>query len=548
MTLPSASAHHPRLPSAGDCVLRLCLARLAISHPDRVFAVFASGECWSYAQLHERVRAVAANLQTIGVRPGCCVQCWLPNGPQALLLLFAVNYLGAVFAPMSVEYKGILLDNAMRASGASILVAHATLLARLDAQALQAFERVVVVAAPSPPAGQGRLMAWEELAADGPPLQEALLPHPQPWDVHALVATSGTTGASKFVPITYAQTWATSGGFIALTGDDRALLNIPISHVGGIGVAFRALYRGGSVGLVESFSAASFWSTVCALEITTLTLLGAMTDFLLAEPARESDRQHPLRHAIMVPITHNATAFSQRFGVDIYTVFNMTEVSCPIVSDKNPKQPGSCGRAREGYELRLADGNDCEVARGDVGELLVRSDMPWAIASEYRGDPQATANAWRNGWFHTGDRFRQDDEGCCYFVDRLKGAIRRRGENISAVEVEAALAAFPAVREAAVIGVPSERGEDEVLAVLSQLPGSDIDRIALVQFLAERLPHFMVPRYLRIVDELPKTASLKVLKAQLRDEGITADTWDREREGLRLRRTRFDSHTSRRAA
>jgi len=554
-----------RLPSAERCVARSCLERAARAHPERVFAVFQTGQQWTYAGLLRRVRAGAGALQSLGVRSGDTVSCWLPNGRQALVTLLAVNYLGAVFAPISVEYRGQSLRNAIRAARARVLVVHASLLGRLDAELVSGFEHIVVAGASSAQKTAGRV-ATEDVGAAQCPTGESIVPEvaaasfltfeqleragrepddaslaagPQPWNVHALIATSGTTGPSKFVPITYAQTHATSEGFVALTKDDRALLNIPMSHVGGIGVVFRALYRGGSIAVVEAFSASAFWSTVRELGITTLTLLGAMTDFLLAEPAGPGDRDHPLRHVLMVPIGRNAVAFSERFGVDVYTVFNMTEMSCPIVSERNQLRVGSCGRVRAGYAARLVDANDCEVPRGEVGELILRADTPWVIATEYRDDPKSTAAAWRNGWFHTGDRFRQDEDGYLYFVDRLKDAIRRRGENISASEVEAEIAAYPGVREVAVVGVPSERGEDEVLAAIALVPGVSLDRPGLIGFLADRLPHFMVPRYLRVMDELPKTGSLKVIKQALREAGVTADTWDREAEGLRLRRTRF---------
>jgi crotonobetaine/carnitine-CoA ligase len=190
-------------------------------------------------------------------------------------------------------------------------------------------------------------------------------------------------------------------------------------------------------------------------------------------------------------------------------------------------------------DVRLVDGNDCEVPIGTVGEMIVRTDRPWAMNSGYHKNPEATAKAWRNGWFHTGDAFRCDAEGYFYFVDRVKDAIRRRGENISSFEVESDVTAHPDVREAAVIGVPSEYSEDEVMAVIAPVPGASIDLQALSEFLAARMPYFMVPRYIRVMPELPKTPTAKVMKAELRAEGITPDTWDREKAGMRLKKERL---------
>ena len=223
----------------------------------------------------------------------------------------------------------------------------------------------------------------------------------------------------------------------------------------------------------------------------------------------------------------------------MYTIFNMTEISSPIVSEPNPRVRGTCGKVRAGVQVRLVDGNDCEVAQGSVGEMIVRTDRPWAMNSGYYKEPEATARAWRNGWFHTGDAFRQDAEGFFFFVDRIKDAIRRRGENISSFEVEAEILAHPDVREAAAIAVPSPLEEDEVLAVIAPQPGRSIDPVQLIHFLRDRLAYFMIPRYIRVLDELPKTPSSKVLKTELRAQGITADTWDREAAGIVIRRDRI---------
>ncbi len=246
----------------------------------------------------------------------------------------------------------------------------------------------------------------------------------------------------------------------------------------------------------------------------------------------------------MVPLAGDVKAFSQRFGVDVYTIFNMTEVSSPIVSGPNPAVRGTCGKVRPGVEVRLVDAHDCEVGLGEVGEMLVRTDRPWAMNSGYYKNPRATAQAWRNGWFHTGDAFRQDADGYFYFVDRMKDAIRRRGENISSFEVEADVVQHPAVREVAAIGVPSDLGEEDVMVVVAPVDGAQIDPAELIEFLRPRMAHFMVPRYLRVVNELPKTPTAKVQKHRLREQGITADTWDREQAGIRVRSDRFGGDPS----
>jgi crotonobetaine/carnitine-CoA ligase len=206
-----------------------------------------------------------------------------------------------------------------------------------------------------------------------------------------------------------------------------------------------------------------------------------------------------------------------------------------------PTLVGSCGRPRPGVEARVVDANDCEVAPGEVGELIVRTDRPWAMNHGYYKNPAATAEAWRNGWFHTGDGFRRDEAGNFFFVDRMKDAIRRRGENISSFEVEAEVCAHPAVREAAAVAVKSEVSEDEVLIAVSLAEGAALDPAELIAFLRPRMAHFMVPRFVRIIDDLPKTPTQKVQKHLIRTEGVTDATWDREKAGIVIKRERLTS-------
>jgi carnitine-CoA ligase len=210
----------------------------------------------------------------------------------------------------------------------------------------------------------------------------------------------------------------------------------------------------------------------------------------------------------------------------------MSEVSCPLAAEPNPTVAAACGKPRAGIEVRLVDAHDCEVAPGEIGELIIRSDAPWAMNHGYNKAPEATALAWRNGWFHTGDAFRVDRDGNYFFVDRFKDAIRRRGENISSFEVELEVAAHPAIREAAVVSVPSEHGEDDVLVAVSLAEGQALDPAELIHFLKPRMAHFMVPRYVRVLGDLPKTPTNKVEKYLLRRDGVTPDTFDRDAAGI----------------
>ena len=284
--------------------------------------------------------------------------------------------------------------------------------------------------------------------------------------------TSGTTGASKGVLCSYMQAYSSfgSGTMPFLTAEDRFLINMPFFHIGGMFITYGMLVNGGSVAIVERFDIDQFWHQIRTTGSTVVFLLGVMAAFVERLPPGAEDSANPLRKAFMVPLVDDVSAFSQRFDLDVYTIYNMTELSAPIISDVNP-EGSTCGRARPGMQIRLVDSADREVPIGEPGEIVVRSDQPWALNHGYNKMPEATMSAWRNGWFHTGDSARRDEDGNFYFVDRLKDAIRRSGENISSMEVEAEILMHPDVREAAVVAVASEVAEDEVLAVVAPIPG-----------------------------------------------------------------------------
>ncbi len=540
MVASTGSGHvDPRVPPRDVCVLRYLLDRWAAERPSQDYVLFENGDRWTYGELRQHVVGAAAGLQSLGVQQGDHVAVWLPNGREGLLVFYAINYLGAVFVPFNTAYRGNLLEHVLANSDARILVAHGGLAERLAGVDTARVHTVVLVGEGPVPA-RFRTVRYADLAGDPADLQPLERPI-EPWDNQAIIYTSGTTGPSKGVLSSYLHLYTNAGpdSWHFVHGGDRFLVNMPIFHIGGMGLPFVMLARGGSIALMENYSTERFWDFVRATECTAMFLLGVMATFLMKAEPNPRDREHRLRLAFMVPLTEIAPAFHERFGIDIYTIFNMTEVSSPIVSGPNPVRPGTCGTVRPGAEVRLVDRNDCEVPVGTVGEMIVRTDRPWAMNSGYYKNPEATAEAWRNGWFHTGDAFRRDDEGNFYFVDRVKDAIRRRGENISSFEVESEIVAHPDVREAAVIGVPSEYSEDEVMAVIACVAGREVDCAALIAFLSERMSYFMIPRYVRIMTELPKTASAKVQKAELRTAGITHDTWDREAAGIRLKRERL---------
>lgn len=529
-----------RMPAREDCVIHDLIDRHGQGVPDKTFCVFSDGSVWTYGQMRNEVRGCAQALQRLGVEQGEFVLCWLPNDKQGLRVMLALNYLGAVYVPINTAYRGGLLEHVIDNSGAKLMIAAAGLVERLKDVKHALLRGVVTIGAAPQPVPGLQLHAEETLQGQADELQSPVL-QIQPWDTLCVIYTSGTTGPSKGVLSSCLHVWSTFVPNGSMRPQDRTLVTLPMFHMGGAGPTWVTLMRCGSMALTEAFSTSQFWATVRRFEVTHTILLGAMTPFLLKAPLHLDDRRHPLQRVTMVPLSDQQAEFAQRFGVDVFTSFNMTEISSPLFMGPNPAIRGTCGRPRKGVELRIVDENDCELPVGVIGELIVRTDMPFAMNHGYHKNPEATARAWRNGWFHTGDAFRQDAEGNFFFVDRIKDAIRRRGENVSSFEVEKEIVAHPDVRDAAVVAVASEFGEDDILAILSPTPGHRIDLRQLVGFLQSRLAHFMVPRYFRIMDELPRTPTAKVQKAQLRAEGLTPDTWDREGAGIVLKRDRLTS-------
>jgi carnitine-CoA ligase len=531
----------PRMPRPDQCVQRYMIERWAREQPDKTFAIFADGEQWTYGEMQTCAIRTANALRALGVKQAERVLVWLPNTADCLRVWFGLNYLGAVFVPVNTAYRGNLLEHAIGLSEARLMIAHADLCPRLkDVDRKAVRELVVLGGAPIRLDGIAVHPASALDSADpNPPAPERPI---APWDMQSIIFTSGTTGPSKGVMSSYVHLHAMAGSAPFLSGSDRYMVNLPMFHSGGVMPVTAMLIYGGSIAMVDSFNTEAFWPTVREAGITTSILLGVMGGFLLKRPPSPDDKDHPLRTCTYVPLNETAPQFHARFGTDIYTHFNMTEISMPIVTGANPTALGSAGRMREGVAVRIVDDNDCELPFSAVGELVVRTDCPWATSHGYAGNPPATAAAWRNGWFHTGDGFRRDAEGNFYFVDRLKDAIRRRGENISSFEVESEVLAYPAIREAAAIAVKSEIAEDEVCAVVAVKEGENFDPAALIEFLRPRMAHFMVPRYVRVVEALPRTPTAKIEKVKLRAEGLTSDTWDRETAGIVVKREKIGAN------
>jgi carnitine-CoA ligase len=504
------------------------LDRHARERPDREFVVFAE-ESWTYAQAAERAWQRAHALVGKGVQPGESVSVWGPAGPGLVEAWLGANAAGAVYAPLHLAARGAFLEHALNLAESRVLVAQPGLVERLEGLDLRTLEHVVVMG--------------EAPDADLARTRPVLSAPREPWDDFAIVYTSGTSGPSKGVRLSYAsqRLYADSLVLADIGESDRLLMALPLSHVAGTAATYAMLQRGGTIVLPGAFDAGTFWDIVRRYRATATFVLHGMVSLLLDQPPRDDDADNPLRYVYMGPLARSGE-FRARFGVQVYTGFGMTELPVVLRSELNPANEKTIGRPfNPDYECRLVDEHDLPVADGAVGELIVRHKQPWVVNSGYKNMPEATAAAWRNGWFHTGDLMRVDGSGDWVFVDRAKDSIRRRGENISSYDVEAAVLSHEDIEDAAAVGVPNPdieagAGEEEVKIVVVPVKGRDIDPLELTEYLVPRLPRYMVPRFIEVAGELPRSPSFKVKKAELRAAGITPGTFDRVRAGARLAR------------
>jgi len=532
-----------RFPTREECVVPDLLVARANQDPDKLFLLFEE-EQWTRSKAVAEAWRTGNAFQRLGVEMGDYISSWMPTGPDVLRTWFGANAAGAVYAPLNLAARGGFLEHTLNLAESKVLVAHHELVERLEGLNLPSLETVVTVGGPSPVKLPWRTVAMEEVL-DGAGDDRPTLPRPlEPWDDLSLIYTSGTTGPSKGVRAAHAAFWNYANCFVLpfVTEDDRYLSSLPMFHTAGTGITYSMLRAGGSVALNKGFSASRFWDDVRRFEATVTIAIHGMVTFMLNQPPLDDDADNPLRVVYMGPLSQHHE-FARRYDVSIYTAYGMTEVPVPIVSELNPDDGKSCGRAADPvhYELRLVDENDIEVPVGSPGELVARHTLPWTINSGYKNMAEATAEAWRNGWFHTGDQFMQDEHGNFFFLDRIKDVIRRRGENISSFEVEKEVMTHPLVKDVAAVAVKNpdlheDAGDEEVKVVVVLEEGSTLDPAELVDYLAARMPAFWVPRFVEYVAELPRTESHKLKKGDLRELGITTETWDRERAGIKLKR------------
>jgi len=507
------------------------------SRGDTVFLRDVDGGCRTYAQVDVMAGRWSRVLTGLDITSGDKVATLLPTSITGVEVWFGINYAGAVDVPVHTDYRSALLTHVLESSHSRVLVVAASLIDRcrdIDWSVLGDLSHLVVVGGLA-----DRAASWvpaSVLVHDADQLLLGIDPAPSPTgaahDVASVLFTSGTTGRPKGVLVTYSQLLATTEGCWPLKDfgvDDVYYAPVPLHHISGKLAVITALLTGGQALLRERFKTSRFFPDVRQFNVTAVCLVGAMAAFLMDLPPAEDEAATTLDKVLLLPLPPYLDEFRRRFGVRVCTIYNQTEISVPINSAGWVTEGfQSCGRVRAGYQCRIVDENDYPVPPGEVGELVVRADDPWALMNGYLGLPEKTVHSWRNLWYHTGDAFRADADGNFYFVDRLNDVIRRRGENISSYELETAVLKHPAVAECAAIAIKSEWTEDEVKIVIVLQPGMELSPQELVDFLADEVPRFMLPRFVSVVDQMPKTPTERVRKAELIRMHADEPGWDRE--------------------
>jgi crotonobetaine/carnitine-CoA ligase len=505
--------------------------------PDALFVTDIGVGSYTYGEIEATARRWAGALVAAGVLPGDRVGVAMAGSAAAVIAWLAVAKSGAVEVAVNLEYSAQTLLPVLIDCETRVLVASSRQLPGLSEVLRDPDSPVTTVLVPdatgptrlTAPAGV-RYLTEEYIPSDtsqkvGSAIGAAtageieLPPEPRICDTACVIFTSGTTGRSKGVAMSWRKlyiaavaTWDDQG----LSADDVYYSPAPLFHVSGKSPLYQMAIAGGTVVVRERFSASGYLDDIRKYGCTHGMLLLAMANYLMAQPGSAEDRNNPLRRVSIAPMVADPAAFRDRFGVEVATFYGQTELSLPLVTPWNANVPGSCGRVRPGFQLKIVDEHDAELPAGSVGELVVRTDRPWMLLTEYVNNPAATAQAWRNGWFHTGDAFRCDAEGNYFFVDRMRDTIRRRGENISSLQVEAAISRHPAVAECAAIPRPSQWGEDDIVLVVVAPDVPEGAREALAGELRAMVPRYMRPDVIVWSADLPKTATGKVQKAVLR--------------------------------
>ncbi len=484
-----------------------------------------------FAELNRQVNRAANGLATLGVKAGVGVSIMMPNSPEWIVVYCATQKLSSYVVPVNIALKGEGLRHVIDHSDSSILVCHPDYLEAIQAieGSLAKLEKIVVNDTETPegwepPEGWLALSRLMDASDENPAVEV------DPEAIAALMYTSGTTGAPKGVVNRYKSG---NMGAIRLLGammqpDEVAYTCLPLFHANALFLStVRSLVLGLPLALSRRFSASRFWDEIRRHDVTTFNALGAMIPILMKQPERDSDRDNKVRVVFSAACPASVWAeFEDRFGLRLVEAYAAVDGGGFMVMNLGNGPRGSFGKPTDPIRIVDDDGNDMPV--GQPGELLFQVDDMQRRKVEYYKNEEASSAKIQDGWLYTGDLVYADEDGNLYFVDRKTDSLRRRGENISSWEVEREIDAHPAVLESAVLGVPSELGEHDVMAVVVLKEGQSLSAEALIRHCEKRMAKFMVPRYVEFRGELPKTGTHRVQKGVLKREGVGPNTWDRE--------------------
>ena len=516
---------------APDETLPGALRAWAEHEPDRPFLREIAGGSRSYGQFHEAALRWADGFRRAGIRAGDNVPSLVRTSIRAEEQWLGLAWLRAVQTGVNTDFRGRMLEYVLRNCRATRMICATEFLDRVaEIRGSVPDLKLVIVPDAVPedlPTGfPVDLVSATELWDMARPATELAVP--QRHEIACISYTSGTTGPSKGVLVPWGRFWPNEC-WIDMSGQDVYYCAFPVFHLSGMLPLAWLGFPGGQVVLRDSFRTQSFWDDVRSHGCTVTALIPAMMNWLLDQPPRPDDLDNPLRYVAGAPVVPRVGDFKKRFGVTMRTNFGNTEVGTPLYAgpDVTADRESTAKWVTPGYEVRVADEDDYPVPAGQIGELLVRTSEPWRMLAGYFDMPEKTAEAWRNGWFHTGDGVVCDERGRYHFVDRIKDSMRRRGENISSMEVEAYVNEHPAVSETAAIGVPSEHGEDEVKICVVLHDDQEVTHADLHAFLAARMPAFMVPRYVEFVRDPDRTEAMRrIKKPALRLDPLNERTWD----------------------
>lgn len=517
-----------------DRTLSTLLKRQAEKYRDKPLVTCGDAR-WSFEQTARVAETYAQYLAHAGVKGGDRVAIHSSNRHEFLQIFLGCAWLGAIATPINTAFRGAQLAHVMNNAEPSLLVLESRFLPVYDdlPEGTRVPDLVWRIEDDAIMTSQG------DLATAGAG-HGAVVPCTAPADTVAILYTSGTTGPSKGVCCPQAQMfwWGVySARALGLREGDVLMTTLPIFHTNALNTFYQALVIGCEYVLEPKFSASRFWDRARDAGATVTYLLGAMAAILMAQPARRNDRDHKVRVALGggVPAPMQLP-FLDRFGVPLVDGYASTETNFAFYTPAPSDYPGSMGYLAPGAEALIVDKHQMPLPDGQAGELLLRPTEPYSFASGYFGMPDKTVEAWQNLWFHTGDRVVREPEGYFRFIDRTKDAIRRRGENVSSWEVEQVILSHTAIEACAAYPVPSELGEDEVAVAVKLKSGARFDELELIKYVETRLAYFAVPRYLRVIDEMPLTENGKVKKVVLRSDGIVEGMWDLDRSGYKIKR------------